>query len=72
VCVLAYYAIANASAWTLHRSVRSRIVPLLGLAGCVAVALALPATSVLAGLAVLAAGAALWLIRFRAAPLSRG
>ena len=68
VCVLAYYAIANASAWTLDRSLRSRVVPVLGVAGCTAVGLALPVTSVVAGLAVLAAGTALWLLRFRATP----
>ena len=68
VCVLTYYAIANASAWTLQRSLPARAVPALGLLGCAAVALALPVTSVLAGALVLAAGAALWLLRFRAAP----
>jgi APA family basic amino acid/polyamine antiporter len=72
VCVLAYYAIANASAWTLDPSVRSRLVPALGLAGCVAVGLALPVASVLGGTAVLAAGVALWLLRFRAVPQQRG
>ncbi len=72
VCVLAYYAIANASAWTLDRSLRSRLVPVLGFLGCVAVGLALPASSLLAGLAVLAVGATLWLMRFRAAPQRRG
>ena len=72
VCVLAYYAIANASAWTLDASVRARLVPALGIVGCVAVGLALPMASVLAGAAVLAAGVALWLWRFRAASRSRG
>lgn len=72
VCVLAYYAIANASAWTLDRSLRSRVVPVLGVAGCTAVGLALPVMSVVAGLAVLAVGTALWLLRFRAAPDQRG
>jgi APA family basic amino acid/polyamine antiporter len=72
VCVLAYYAIANASAWTLGPSVRSRVVPALGLVGCVTVGLALPVSSVVAGVAVLAAGVALWLLRFRAGPQRRG
>lgn len=72
VCVLAYYAIANASAWTLDSSVRARLVPALGVVGCVAVGLALPVASVLAGVGVLAAGAALWLLRFRAGPQRRG
>jgi APA family basic amino acid/polyamine antiporter len=71
VCVLAYYALANASAWTLDASTRARLVPALGVVGCVAVGLALPVTSVLAGAGVLAAGAALWLLRFRAGPQRR-
>ncbi|SES49542.1 amino acid/polyamine/organocation transporter, APC superfamily [Pedococcus cremeus] len=68
VCVLTYYAIANASAWTLQRSLRARAVPALGLVGCTAVGLALPPSSVLAGALVLAAGVVLWLLRFRATP----
>jgi APA family basic amino acid/polyamine antiporter len=68
VCVLAYYAIANASAWTLVGSWRVRFVAALGLTGCVAVGLALPVESVAAGLAVLAVGVAVWAIRDRAAP----
>jgi APA family basic amino acid/polyamine antiporter len=61
--VLAYYAIANASAWTLDRRVSRRAVPAVGLAGCVALALALPPASTAAGLGVLAAGALLWRVR---------
>lgn len=61
--VLAYYAIANASAWTLQP--RRRIIPALGLAGCLVLAVTLPAISVLSGLAVIAAGAVLYLIRRR-------
>ncbi|MFF8607661.1 APC family permease [Streptomyces sp. NPDC015346] len=52
--VLAYYGIANASAWTLGRS--HRPLAALGLAGCAVLAFALPLTSVLAGAAVLVAG----------------
>lgn len=52
--VLVYYAIANASAWTLQP--RRRIIPALGLAGCLLLAFTLPATSVLIGLAVIAVG----------------
>lgn len=51
--VLVYYAIANASAWTLG----GKTVPAVGLAGCVVLAFALPATSVVIGAAVLLAGA---------------
>ncbi|WP_182909362.1 APC family permease [Microbispora sp. H13382] len=58
--VLVYYAIANASAWTLTPAEGRppRVVPALGLAGCLTFAFALPASSVIAGTAVLAAGAA--------------
>ncbi|WP_432074683.1 APC family permease [Streptomyces wuyuanensis] len=58
--VLAYYAIANASASTLtpDEGRPPRIVPVLGLAGCLVLAFALPLTSVLSGTAVLALGAA--------------
>ena len=59
VTVLAYYAIANASVFTLeppHRR-RPRVVAVLGFAGCCALALALPLDTVAAGLAVLAGGA---------------
>ncbi|MFC8271630.1 APC family permease [Streptomyces sp. NPDC057271] len=56
--VLVYYGIANASAWTLGRS-RGRsnqVLAALGLAGCGALAFALPPASVLAGIGVLAVG----------------
>ncbi|MFD7322133.1 APC family permease [Streptomyces sp. NPDC059875] len=53
--VLVYYGIANASAWTLGRS--HRPLAALGLAGCGALAFALPPASVLTGVGVLAAGA---------------
>ena len=68
VTVLAYYAIANASAWTLPARQRTwpRIVPVLGFAGCLAIALALPARTVVAGIGVLALGAAVYLVRAKA------
>ncbi|MET7299216.1 APC family permease [Embleya sp. NPDC005575] len=58
--VLAYYAVANAAAWTLTPAEGrpARIVPILGAAGCLVLAFALPSASVLWGAAVLAAGAA--------------
>ncbi|MEU9077963.1 APC family permease [Kitasatospora sp. NPDC004745] len=63
--VLAYYAVANASAWTLTRAEGRppRVVPALGLAGCLALAAALPLASVLSGAAVLAVGAAAYGLR---------
>lgn len=57
--ILVYYAIANASAWTFG----GRIVPTLGFIGCIVIALALPLNSVIAGTAVLLAGATVYLLR---------
>jgi basic amino acid/polyamine antiporter, APA family len=50
--VLLYYAIANASAWTLG----ARIVPAVGLAGCLLLAFTLPLPSVIVGSCVVLAG----------------
>jgi APA family basic amino acid/polyamine antiporter len=63
--VLAYYAIANASAWALPGDTRRRPrwVAAGGLVGCLALALALPAASVVGGAVVLAVGAGAWLAR---------
>jgi APA family basic amino acid/polyamine antiporter len=68
--VLAYYAIANASAWTLTPAEGrpSRVIPVLGTAGCVILAFALPVTSVISGAVVLAAGALVYLLRKPFAP----
>ncbi|MFD7230064.1 APC family permease [Streptomyces sp. NPDC059881] len=59
--VLVYYAIANASAWTL--SSRWRAPAACGLAGCLVLAFALPMSSVLAGAGVLAVGAVAYAVR---------
>jgi basic amino acid/polyamine antiporter, APA family len=72
VLVLVYYTVANAAAWTLGPGgrPRPRWLPAAGVAGCLALAASLPASSVLAGAAVLAAGAAVWAVRAaRAQPL---
>ena len=63
--VLLYYAVANASALTLSASERRwpRIVPTLGLAGCVVVAFSLPVASVLGGVALFALGAVVYAAR---------
>ncbi|MGW0591305.1 APC family permease [Streptosporangium sp. NPDC002607] len=63
--VLAYYAIANASAWTLAAGEGRppRVVPVVGLAGCVVLALALPVVSVLCGAGMLAVGVAWYGLR---------
>lgn len=58
-CVLAYYAVANAAAWTLPgRRVAGRAAAAAGLAGCAVLALTLPSSSVVAGVAVLLVGVA--------------
>ncbi|MFG2511413.1 APC family permease [Streptomyces sp. NPDC048584] len=61
--VLAYYAVANASAWTLDTRPAARALPALGLAGCLVLAFSLPWISVSAGAGVLAAGAAAYGVR---------
>ncbi|HEY9524075.1 MAG TPA: amino acid permease, partial [Thermopolyspora sp.] len=67
--VLVYYAIANASATTLTPAEGRppRAVPVLGLAGCLTLAFALPVSSVLSGSVVLAVGAAAYGLRRMAA-----
>ncbi|MBM9504300.1 APC family permease [Actinacidiphila acididurans] len=64
--VLVYYAIANASAWTLTPAEGrpAPVVPAVGLIGCLLLALALPLTSALSGAAVLVAGLAAYAIRW--------
>jgi APA family basic amino acid/polyamine antiporter len=66
-CVLTYYAIANASAWTLPAEQRRwpRSVAAAGLVGCVTLAFTLPRASVVSGLAVLGLGAVVWFVRHR-------
>ncbi|MFF8406416.1 APC family permease [Streptomyces sp. NPDC015684] len=61
--VLAYYAVANASAWTLSPAPLSRVVPVVGLLGCAALAFALPVVPVAVGAGVLAVGAAAYGVR---------
>jgi basic amino acid/polyamine antiporter, APA family len=75
VGVLIYYAIANASAWTLPGPARRWLRPLaaVGLTGCVVLVATLPPGSVLAGLFALAAGlSARWLLRVRTRRRSAG
>ncbi|MFE5209141.1 APC family permease [Streptomyces sp. NPDC056600] len=61
--VLLYYAIANASAWTLNRSAAARVLPGAGLVGCLVLAFTLPAASVVAGAGVVAVGALIHAVR---------
>jgi len=72
--VLLYYAIANASAWTLepqgrrHQALRRKSVPFLGFIGCLLLAFLLPIPSVLVGAAVVAVGAAAYVVKAPARP----
>lgn len=65
--VLTYYAIANASAWTLPPAQRRwpRGLAVLGIVGCVVLAATLPTASVVGGLCVLVLGALIRLVRQR-------
>ncbi|MFI6335933.1 APC family permease [Streptomyces sp. NPDC050535] len=71
--VLAYYAVANASAWTLTEEENRppRAVPVVGLTGCLLLAFTLPATSVAWGAAVLMAGAVAYAVRHTLAARGR-
>ncbi|WP_102141202.1 APC family permease [Mycobacterium hubeiense] len=59
--VLVYYAIANASAFTLG----ARLIPVIGLAGCLLLAFSLPVTSVVVGCGVVALGVVVYWLRVR-------
>ncbi|MDF4249469.1 APC family permease [Streptomyces sp. WMMB303] len=63
--VLVYYAVANASAWALTPAggCQARVVPVVGLAGCLVLAFALPLSSVVSGATVIALGAAVYAVR---------
>ncbi|MFE1211908.1 APC family permease [Streptomyces albidoflavus] len=63
--VLLYYAVANASAWTLapDEGRPNRLVPAVGLAGCLVLAFTLPLSSVVSGTVVLALGVAVHAVR---------
>ncbi|MEW1604245.1 amino acid permease [Streptomyces sp. NPDC093808] len=61
--VLMYYAVANASAWTLRPAAGARVAPAVGFAGCLVLAFSLPWTSVAVGAAVLGAGAVAYGVR---------
>jgi APA family basic amino acid/polyamine antiporter len=57
--VLVYYAIANAAAFTLGR----RVIPTIGLLGCVLLAVLLPVASVIVGAGVVLVGIAIYGVR---------
>lgn len=72
--VLFYYAIANASAFTLDATERRwpRALTVIGLAGCAALAFALPVRSIIGGTIVLLVGAAVWVAATRSGPSPSG
>ena len=61
--VLVYYAVANASAWTLSPSPVQRVIPAVGLIGCLVLVVTLPHGAAIAGLAVVVLGAAIWVLQ---------
>jgi len=69
--VLFYYAVANASAFTLTPDERRwpRALPVLGLIGCVALGFSLPAASIIGGTVLLGIGAIAWIATTRRRPL---
>ena len=63
--VLSYYAVTNASALTLREDEGRppRIVPVVGLVGCVVLAVFMPIQSIVAGMLVSVIGAAYYVTR---------
>ena len=61
--VLLYYAVANASAWTLTATFGARLVPAVGLAGCLVLAFTLPPVAVAAGAVVVVLGMLAYAVR---------
>jgi APA family basic amino acid/polyamine antiporter len=72
--VLVYYAIANASAGTLREGERPppRWVPVLGIAGCLVLAVTLPIDAALAGAVALGIGVLIWAFRHHRGSPRRG
>ncbi|WP_063125587.1 APC family permease [Nocardia fusca] len=72
--VLLYYAVANASARTLTAAENRppRVIPVLGLFGCLVLAVTLPWTAVASGVAATAVGVAIYVVRARARQRSSG
>ncbi|WP_371851874.1 APC family permease [Nocardia flavorosea] len=72
--VLVYYAIANVAAWTLRPSEGRprRLIPVVGVVGCLVLAFSLPAQSVVTGALVVAFGALVYAVRRRPGPTRAG
>lgn len=62
--LLGYHAIAHACAWALDSRPVARLLPALGLIGCVLLAAMLPWPSIVAGLLILALGAVTGWVRY--------
>jgi APA family basic amino acid/polyamine antiporter len=65
--VLIYYALANASAWTLSGQERRwpRLLAAGGMLGCAVLAATLPLEAIIGGVVLLGVGSAVWLARRR-------
>ncbi len=72
--VLAYYALANASALTLSKPQRRwpRALAALGLVGCTVLAVTLPLEAIVGGVALLVASSVVWFVRGRWARSASG
>lgn len=62
-CVLLYYAIANAAAWTLPTAWPQRAIAALGFVGCIVLAFNLTMPTIGAGCTVVGIGAVIYLVR---------
>ncbi|MCA1782499.1 MAG: APC family permease [Dermatophilaceae bacterium] len=73
ICVLTYYAIANASARTLPAATMlERALPVLGFVGCVVIAVFQPLATLLTAAAVLVIGAVIYALRHPHGPADDG
>lgn len=72
--VLLYYAVANAAARTLTAAENRppRVIPVLGLCGCLVLAFTLPWTAMASGVAATGVGVAIYVIRVRSRQRSSG
>lgn len=62
-CLLVHFALVHASVWSLEPRWSRRVVPTLGIVGCLGVAVLLPWPTVLAGVLVLLLGAVIGWVR---------
>ena len=62
-CVLLYYAIANAAAWTLPTAWPQRAIAAIGFVGCMVLAFSLTMPTIGAGCTVVGIGAVIYVVR---------